>query len=150
VRLVDFGLAQKEVNAQSYHATRKYEAPEIGEKHPHSRMSDAYSVGKTIAKVIQEGFEQPVVKEVMNVAKLLQCHDVSHRLSLERAKSMLVALKEPPSTARTKRQYENMQGDEDYSLRSDCLSVFDPAFVDKNIVTTAFEKEGQSVHCAKG
>ena len=45
VKLLDFGLAQKEENAQSYHATREFEAPEIRENHPHSRMSDAFSVG---------------------------------------------------------------------------------------------------------
>jgi serine/threonine protein kinase len=92
VRLVDFGLAQREENAQSYHATRKSEAPEIGENHPLSRMSDAYAVGKTIEEVIEKTFDVPDVKEVFNVAKLLQCPVVSNRLSLKKAKSMLVAL----------------------------------------------------------
>jgi Protein kinase domain len=147
VRLVDFGLAQKELNARSYHATRKYEAPEIGERHPHSRLSDTYCVGKTIEDVIQDDFGAPETKEVMNVAKLLQRHDVSNRLSLEKAKLMLVTVKGHLSTARTncKRQYEGMVDSHDYSIAEDFNPIFDATFDDKNIVTETFEIEGKSV-----
>ena len=55
VSLLDFGHAQPEDDARSYGGTDGYEAPEFrkenGQRHPHSRASDAYSVGKTLLKV---------------------------------------------------------------------------------------------------
>lgn len=48
VKLVDFGHAQYEKNAKHYRATRGYMAPEVVSGGIHSRMSEAFSVGKTI------------------------------------------------------------------------------------------------------
>jgi Protein kinase domain len=106
-RLVDFGLAQKEENARSYHATRNYEAPEIKEGIPHSRWSDAFSVGKTIEEIV----ENADAKEVLHAAKLLQCPSVADRLSLEGAAKMLALLKASSSTAGLKRNHEDMEPD---------------------------------------
>jgi Protein kinase domain len=88
VLLIDFEHAQEEVNAQSYTATRKYEAPEITLGNPHSRKSDAYSVGKTLESEIKK-FHSPVAQNILDVvASLLMVSD-SERLSLMEAETQL-------------------------------------------------------------
>ena len=55
IRLIDFGHSQLESGARSYHATEKFEAPEIrNEEEPHSRCTDAYSVGSTILYILDK------------------------------------------------------------------------------------------------
>jgi Protein kinase domain len=50
--LVDFGHAQRERGATAYPGTAGYTSPEVERQiEPHSRRSDAYSVGKTLEKV---------------------------------------------------------------------------------------------------
>jgi Protein kinase domain len=50
--LVDFGHAQRERGATAYPGTAGYTSPEVErQSEPHSRRSDAYSVGKTLEKV---------------------------------------------------------------------------------------------------
>jgi Protein kinase domain len=53
VSLIDFGHAQNEKDAQSYAGTRGFTAPEISRfKNPHSRITEAYSVGRTLLEQI--------------------------------------------------------------------------------------------------
>ena len=110
VSLLDFGHAQLENGAQWYGGTRGYEAPEIvkseekREPQPHSRASDAYSVGKTLLTVVEEirgsttsssnnsSNSKEIEKKlntVHSVAEMLCKEDVSERLSLSDAKSKL-------------------------------------------------------------
>jgi hypothetical protein len=76
---------------------------------PHSRLSDGCSVGKTIEAVIDEKLDTPNAKDVLNVAKLLQCRVVRERLSLEEAAAKLSSWKGSISTGRVKRSLEDMQ-----------------------------------------
>jgi Protein kinase domain len=53
VSLVDFGHAQNEIDARSYAGTRGFTAPEIRlYNDPHSRITEAYSVGRTLLEEI--------------------------------------------------------------------------------------------------
>jgi hypothetical protein len=88
VLLIDFEHAQEEVNAQWYTTTRKYEAPEISSGNPHTRKSDAYSVGKTVDAVIKE-FHSRVAQGILDVVASLLIESDSERISLVEAERQL-------------------------------------------------------------
>ena len=89
VRLIDFEHAQNEGNARWYITTRKYEAPEITLGKPHTRKSDAFSVGKTLDSVIKD-FNKPVTVEVAAVVESLLDESDSQRMTLVEAEQQLV------------------------------------------------------------
>jgi Protein kinase domain len=91
VSLLDFGHAQTMNHARSYKATKGYTAPEVEkEKVSHSRLTDAYSVGKTLMKAAVKHQKQtstfhsdsPLVRLI---AKKLSCEDPAKRITLEEA-----------------------------------------------------------------
>ena len=90
IMLVDFGHAQLEDGARSYRSTEGFEAPEILEKRPHSRKTDAYAVGRTLLKVLAKSREllpeHGVVKEV---AEKLVADSPFDRWSLKEALTSL-------------------------------------------------------------
>lgn len=88
VRLIDFEHAQEEESAQWYTTTRKYEAPEISLGKPHTRMSDAYSVGKTLDAVIKE-FSLPVGQDIANVIESLLIESDIKRMTLAKVEQQL-------------------------------------------------------------
>jgi serine/threonine protein kinase len=89
VLLIDFEHAQEEENAKWYTTTQKYEAPEITLGKPHTRKSDAYSVGKTLAAVIKD-FENPVLPNIAAVLESLLIDSEINRLTLMEAERQLV------------------------------------------------------------
>jgi Protein kinase domain len=95
VRLVDYGHAQFEVDAKSCTATPEFQAPEIEEGEPHTRMSDCFSVGKTLLCVIESadpddknGCGDDVLR-LATVAQALAHESASARMSLEEAEKHL-------------------------------------------------------------
>jgi hypothetical protein len=82
--------------------------------------------------------------------KITAVSDVSSRMSLEKAYLMLVSLKEPSSTAGTKRQYEAIQCDHSSSMVGDYIHAFIPTLNDLNIVTETFHMEGKSMQFGLG
>jgi Protein kinase domain len=95
VRLVDYGHAQFEVDAKSYTATPEFQAPEIEEGEPHTRMSDCFSVGKTLLWAIEDvdpddknGHGDDVLR-LSTVAQVLAHESSSARMSLEEAEKQL-------------------------------------------------------------
>lgn len=118
--LVDFGHAQTEKGATAYMGTEGYTGPEVGRNSdPHSRKSDAYSVGKTILKVYNGAFggSPPERDQVQRVAQLLALESPVGRMTLEDALDQLKsaraqitevlphqAAKVSPDTAVTKRR----------------------------------------------
>jgi serine/threonine protein kinase len=115
VRLIDFGSAQWETTSVSYKTTKHYVAPEVADGHSvHNRMSDAYSVGKTLLAFIKcdggEGKDkqQRAVKEISGWASLL-CHaSVKKRMSLSNAEAKLERLIEGRHKRRNKQEKKNM------------------------------------------
>jgi serine/threonine protein kinase len=90
VRLIDFGHAQYESTARAYHATEKYQAPEISQGESHTRKSDAFGVGKTIEKALETASR--VGKNnypVLELVDELLARDVSVRISLDEAEMRL-------------------------------------------------------------
>jgi serine/threonine protein kinase len=73
--LADFGHAQREAGAGAYAGTPGYTDPRVGrEEEPHSRGSDAYSVGKTILEVGKRaagGTLSPLTSRACRVAEAL-------------------------------------------------------------------------------
>ena len=88
VRLIDFEHAQDEENARWYTTTRKYEAPEISLGKPHTRKSDAYSVGKTLDSMINE-LNKPVARDIAAVVESLLIESDSLRMTLVQAEQHL-------------------------------------------------------------
>jgi Protein kinase domain len=87
--LVDFGHAQEEDGATAYPGTAGYTSPEV-ERHmePHSRRSDAYSVGKTLGKVCDQtpgAVRRSDVQHVLRVASRLAVEAPGDRITLEDA-----------------------------------------------------------------
>jgi Protein kinase domain len=89
-RLIDFGHAQYVENAWSYPATPGYEAPEISENHPHSKLSDAYGVGRTLENFCKK-FKSVHAKNIQKMVKRLQL-DLSKRMTLEEAETYLALM----------------------------------------------------------
>jgi Protein kinase domain len=97
--LVDFGHAQKEAGATAYRGTDGYTSPEVEQRRePHSRRSDAYSVGRTIRTVLDDrsggsaAGARPAAAfadRLGRVAKLLARTNPDDRISLEDALEML-------------------------------------------------------------
>lgn len=110
VSLLDFGHAQFETNAKSYGGTVGYEAPEVEElKESHSRESDAFSVGRTLLKVCQEGSSgldhlQGELELVRNVAEKLSMEDPSDRMKLVDGEDELSVYTSPSSSPPEKRR----------------------------------------------
>jgi serine/threonine protein kinase len=77
--LVDFGHAQREASAEAYTGTHGYTDPRVARKQePHSRRSDAYSVGKTILEVGDRaagGKFSPLTSTACRVAEALSRGD---------------------------------------------------------------------------
>lgn len=88
VVLIDFEHAQEAMNAQWYTTTRKYEAPEISLGSPHSRMSDAFSVGKSLDVIIKQ-FPNPVASNVAAVVASLLIESDSKRMLLMEAERQI-------------------------------------------------------------
>jgi hypothetical protein len=91
--LVDFGHAQLEAGAKAYVGTDGYTSPEV-QRHgePHSRRSDAYSIGKTILEVGRRAHGKSRVSQGdsphhcwIRVAEALSREDPRSRLTLEQA-----------------------------------------------------------------
>jgi hypothetical protein len=90
--LVDFGHAQREAGAEAYTGTHGYTDPRVARKdEPHSRRSDAYSVGRTImevgSRVAGDEFSSPTSR-AGRVAEALSRDDAGRcpsRLTLEQA-----------------------------------------------------------------
>lgn len=96
-KLIDFGHAQSEANATSYEATEGFEAPEVGNGTPHSRLSDAYSIGKTLLAILRKTeTEHPAVK---HVAEMLSRSESSERVSLKKALDILEAKRQQQQDA---------------------------------------------------
>jgi serine/threonine protein kinase len=92
--LVDFGHAQLEVGATSYTGTDGYTGPEVVRGiRPHSRRSDAFSVGRTILEVGGQavGAARPGVDRVQRVAYLLAQDVPEDRITLADAILLLKA-----------------------------------------------------------
>lgn len=93
--LLDFGLSQweEEKEGASFAGTQGYTAPEVEQKRePHSRRSDAYSVGRTILTVVGgpdaalDGTSSATFgEEVVDVARLLSLDASDGRITLEDA-----------------------------------------------------------------
>jgi serine/threonine protein kinase len=129
VVLVDFGHAQNAANALGYGATKKYEAPEISHGLPHSRKSDAYCTGKTLAAIVN-AFTKPFAVEIMPVIELLLLEAPEERLSVEKADDALSLLlqhksknvtwhAEETTTARAKRPRDVAEISRTTSLRDE-------------------------------
>jgi Protein kinase domain len=86
VSLVDFGHAQEERNAESYNGTVGFTAPEVTrEGKPHSRLTDAYSVGMTLLYVCECVLTSSEHSPVREVAAQLSSEDALTRITLEDA-----------------------------------------------------------------
>jgi serine/threonine protein kinase len=91
VSLLDFGQAQIMTRAKSYMATKGYTAPEVEkDKVPHSRLTDAYSVGKTLMNAAVKGWKRTSKfhadsRQVRLVAERLSCEEAAERITLEEA-----------------------------------------------------------------
>jgi serine/threonine protein kinase len=107
LRLIDFGHAQEIINAQGYHATQKYEAPEISEKYPHSKLTEAYSVGKTLEEKCKN-FKSPVAEKIQKLAASLQS-DLPLRWSLEYAETFLNTMDNGKSNSTLHCNLENIE-----------------------------------------
>jgi serine/threonine protein kinase len=84
--LLTSGHAQEEGNARSYVGTIGFTAPEIlRDAVPHSRRTDAYSVGRTLQHVCQTAVPDDVDEQdpVRSVAAKLSRDDSVARLTLE-------------------------------------------------------------------
>jgi Protein kinase domain len=98
VRLVDYGHAQFEIDAKSYTATPEFQAPEIEEGEPHTRMSDCFSVGKTLLRVIESAYPNDKnsrgddVLRLATVAQALAHESTSARMSLEKAEKRMQSI----------------------------------------------------------
>jgi serine/threonine protein kinase len=90
VKLIDFGHAQFEVGAQSYRSTEGYEAPELLEWQCHSRRTDAYAVGRTILKVLENTGTGPAHRFVKVIAERLVGDNQSGRCTLKESLDALV------------------------------------------------------------
>jgi Protein kinase domain len=113
--LLDLGLSRREKEgaasaAASFAGTKGYTAPEVEQRlEPHSRRSDAYSVGRTILAVAGRQFAartgtSPTLGEVVDVARLL-CRGASDgRISLEDALERLERPSRWPSSCRRGQQ----------------------------------------------
>ena len=88
VRLIDFEHAQDEANARWYTSTTKYEAPEITLEKPHTRKSDAYSIGKTLESMI-EALKKPMARDIAAVLTSLLITSDTKRMTLEEAEQQL-------------------------------------------------------------
>jgi serine/threonine protein kinase len=92
VSLVDFEHAQKSNCAKSYMGTDGYTAPEVTKKKKevHSRLTDAYGVGKTLMQAAGKNRKRPHDSPpnscpVRLVAERLSCEESANRMSLEEA-----------------------------------------------------------------
>jgi serine/threonine protein kinase len=91
VSLVDFEHAQKSNRAKSYMGTDGYTAPEVKKKkEAHSRLTDAYGVGKTLMQAAGKNRKRPHNSQpnscrVRLVAERLSCEEPANRMSLEEA-----------------------------------------------------------------
>jgi Protein kinase domain len=89
--LVDFGHAQEEHGALAYKGTEGFTDPRVvSESEPHSRLSDGYSVGETLKRIVQhverESNQAPTNPcRVQLLAEALSCEDLTKRLTLEEA-----------------------------------------------------------------
>jgi serine/threonine protein kinase len=106
VSLLDFGHAQLESGAKCREGTEGYDAPEVyRERQPNSRLSDTFSVGKTLLNVVDSATVEDSssnssnqsekhylyeTKQVEAVVEKLCTETLSERLSLEQAESMLL------------------------------------------------------------
>jgi serine/threonine protein kinase len=103
--MVDFGHAQMEHGATAYPGTAGYTSPEVERKlEPHSRRSDAYSVGKTIGRVCghSRGTARCACEDrVHRVAARLARSPPSDRITLEDA---LRQLESSPAGGRSSRE----------------------------------------------
>jgi Protein kinase domain len=95
VSIIDFGHAQLERKASSYVGTHKYTAPEIVyNKEPHSRITEAYSVGLTLLDEIYRRDVPPsriCSPHVIQVALKLKRVDPKERMTLEAASRLFDA-----------------------------------------------------------
>eukprot|EP00549_Striatella_unipunctata_P010584 CAMPEP_0118719940 /NCGR_PEP_ID=MMETSP0800-20121206/29813_1 /TAXON_ID=210618 ORGANISM="Striatella unipunctata, Strain CCMP2910" /NCGR_SAMPLE_ID=MMETSP0800 /ASSEMBLY_ACC=CAM_ASM_000638 /LENGTH=760 /DNA_ID=CAMNT_0006627483 /DNA_START=71 /DNA_END=2353 /DNA_ORIENTATION=- len=96
VKLIDFGNAQWESKAQWLPGTEGYEAPEVESKQCVTRMSDAFSIGKTIncfignsARWDDSGTKGGYRIVLDDLVKKLTAVDPADRMTLSRAKEVL-------------------------------------------------------------
>jgi serine/threonine protein kinase len=89
--LVGFGRAQREAGARAYAVTFGYTAPEVlWNDEPHSRRSDAYSVGLTLLEAApRRGWPFSAARAVQDVARMLSCDDPRARIDLWSARSLV-------------------------------------------------------------
>jgi Protein kinase domain len=90
VSLVDFGHAQEEQGALAYKGTDGFTDPQVkSESEPHSRLSDRYSVGETLKRIVQHERDSKQAPtnpcRVQLLAEALSCEDRTQRLTLEEA-----------------------------------------------------------------
>jgi hypothetical protein len=115
VSLIDFGHTQREDGASAYSATKGFEAPEIKEKQPHSRVTDTYSVGKTIAEVLgsveqssvggqNSDNDYDVFDTLQTIIKKLTALVSSDRMTLEEAESLMTTAQTSTGSPPQKRQ----------------------------------------------
>jgi serine/threonine protein kinase len=116
VSLIDFGHTQRVDGASAYGATKGFEAPEITEKQPHSRVTDTYSVGKTIAEVLESVEQSSVGGQQSNdndydgfdtlqtIIKKLTALVSSDRMTLEEAESLMTTAQTSTGSPPQKRQ----------------------------------------------
>jgi Protein kinase domain len=87
VSLVDFGHAQNEIDAQSYASTSGFTAPEIRlYNDPHSRITEVYSVGRTLLEEIcrfDEVTRRALAPHVIQVALKLCRRNPRARIMLD-------------------------------------------------------------------
>jgi serine/threonine protein kinase len=96
VRLADFGHAQPEAVAGSWPIIPDFGAPEVDAGERNSRMSDAFSVGKTLQYIMAKFRKDPEdsgidakMSLLSEVADALAQESLSMRLSLEEAEKRL-------------------------------------------------------------
>jgi Protein kinase domain len=92
VCLADFGHAQEESKAKAYVGTVGFTAPEIlREALPHSRMTDAYSVGRTLQHVCKTAPDMDEHNPARVVAAKLSLEGSFARITLEGALRYLLS-----------------------------------------------------------
>ena len=101
ITLLDFGHAQKVGEVSPVPGTSGYEAPEIAQGHPNTRLTDAFSVGKLLLAGIDRFPEKD--KTLLAVAQRLCELDWQHRLSLDDASVELVDHQQNLTRATAKR-----------------------------------------------
>ena len=90
-RLIDFGHAQLAGPAKAYGATDGYEAPEIVSGQCHTRSTDAFSVGQTLLRVLDEVSVSEEFTELRHVVNNLAKDEKEERWDLKTALAALLA-----------------------------------------------------------